>query len=188
MPISVALLTVALAQQAPEPPRTINNGVLGAAAEFATRGPARVCLTRTSIDVLADETAYLDYLGIHSGSIRVESPRGSFLVQEGDAWAEPRSEFQVVRQNADLEIERHRERRRSRYLFYGRSEYESARTRRVVWLEGSALTGSSRDATIYRRINVNLGEDAACNRRFNWGWGWLTGNEPMELTRRPQSE
>jgi hypothetical protein len=161
-----AILLVA-ALQTPEPPRTVNDVVLGTAEEFATRGPARVCLMHTGIDLLAGETAYLDYMGIHSVSVRVVGPSGTFRVRVGP-WAEPRSPFRTVRRTRDMEIERHRVDGRSRYLFYARFEGEEG-MHRVAWVEGDALDGSSRDRRIYERINVNLTDIGSCQRRFVYG-------------------
>jgi hypothetical protein len=121
----------------------------------------------TSIDLLAAETAYLDYVGIHSVSVRIVGPRGTFRVRVG-AWAKPRSSFRTVRQSRDMKIERHRVEGRSRYLFYGRFEEEGMH--RVAWLEGDALDGSLRDRRIYERINVNLADINTCQRRFVYGW------------------
>ena len=169
----VAIL--ALAAMAQEPARTVNGQILGPAEEFATSGPARVCLHRTSIDVLEGETAYLDYLGIHWGGVRVTGPLGTLEVREGDAWAEPRTAGRIVSQSADSEIVRHRQRNRSRYLIYGRSEYSDDGTSPVAWVEGDALNGSTRDMRLLRRIDVNQPDMSSCQRRFIYGWGPLLG-------------
>ena len=74
-----SLAGLALAVQEIAPPRGVNDSVLGTAEEFRVPGPARVCLISTTIDLLPGENAYLDYLGIHNGSIRVVGPQGSFF-------------------------------------------------------------------------------------------------------------
>lgn len=164
-------LLLALALQPadlPAPPRTVNGQIIGTAEEFRTMGPARVCLLETSVDLLEGEAAYLDYLGIHAGAIRVVGPRGTFLVREGDAWAEPRGGH-LGEDWRGRTIARHRQNGRPRYLIYAASDYgrdgESPRT----WVEGDAL-GRSRDRTILDRINVHPGKPAGCQRRFGYGW------------------
>jgi hypothetical protein len=162
------LLLIA-ALQTPEPPRTVNDEILGTAEEFATRGPARVCLMSTSIDLLAAETAYLEYMGIHSVGVRIVGPGGTFRVRVG-AWAKPRSSFRTVRRSRNMKIQRHRVEGRSRYLFYARSEDDEGGMHRVAWVEGDAFDGSLRDRRIYERINVNLADINTCQRRFVYGW------------------
>lgn len=174
--LGLALVAAFLGQ--PEPPRTVNDQVLGQTEDFATAGPARVCIGRTSIDIVAGETAYLDYLGIHWGIVRVEGPHGIYRIRVG-GWQPPEASFRIIRQTPDLEIERHPLRGRSRYLFWGRVDGEP-RTRAIAWLEGDALNGSTRDLGILHRIDVNLSDPQSCRRRFNYGWGVVMGEEPPE--------
>ncbi len=157
----------------PEPPRGVNSSILGTAEEFAVPGPARVCLMRTSVEVAAGETAYLDYLGIHFGGIRIAGPRGTFHVTEGDAWAEPRG-GRVVPDLLGRTVERHRREGRARYLIYGPSGYGPTRERPAVWVEGDAL-GRSRDLAILARIDVDQDDVASCRRRFVYGWDTILG-------------
>lgn len=169
----LALLT-SLALQQVEPPRTVNDAVIGTAEQFRTPGPSRICLLRTVIDVRRGETAYLDYLGIHWGAVRILGPRGTLIVKEGDSWAEPRSARYSV-DSLERRIARVREQGAVRYLIYGRSEFARGGERPVVWVEGDALAGRDWDYQTLERIDLNLRTRSQCERRFLYGWEALLG-------------
>ena len=178
-PLSLVTALLTLVTQpadAQEPPRGVNDSILGTAEEFAVSGPSRVCLMHTSVDVRPGETAYLDYLGIHHGGFRVTGPRGTFHVLEGDAWTEPRG-GQLVPDLRGRRVERHRREGRVRYLIYGASDYDPNQESPQVWVEGDAL-GRSRDLAILARINVRQDDLASCRRRFVYGWETILG--PLE--------
>ncbi len=162
-----ALAGLALALQAVEPPRGVNNEVLGTAEEFRVPGPARVCLISTTIDLLAGENAYLDYLGIHNGSIRVVGPRGSFIVREGDAWREPPG-GRLEQDRRGRTITRYRQDGRPRYLLYSRSDASRRRGSPRTWVEGDALD-RSHDRLILDRVNIPSAGPTECRRRFSYG-------------------
>ena len=174
-----SLVGLALALQEVPPPRGVNSIVLGTAEEFRVPGPARVCLMGTSIDLLPGENAYLDYLGIHHGSIRVVSPRGTFIVREGDSWLEPRG-GRLEQDRRGRTVARFRRDGRPRYLLYAPSSYRPGETPRT-WVEGDAL-GRSRDRAILDRINIASEGPAGCRRRFVYGWETIFG--PVEEERR----
>jgi hypothetical protein len=170
------IVLLALAQ-AIEPPRTVNDAMLGDAADFVTSGPARVCVGRTSVDLIKGEKAFLDYLGIHWGAIRVVGPKGTFLVKDGDSWSQPKS--------ADLledEVGRtvHRERRDGAfaYLIYGPGYYPGERNRPAAWVSGKAFRGL-RDESILRRVKIAKAPKG-CARSFEYGWGFLLGDPEEE--------
>jgi hypothetical protein len=171
--LPIALLLILAAQQV-EPPRGVNDEILGTAEQFSTRGPARICLLRTSIDVEAGETAYLEYLGIHWGGISVTGPRGAFLVMEGDAWARPRATGRVTWDWRDRAIAQHFRHGRPRYLMYARADDAGGEQSPVAWVEGDAL-GRSRDGAILRRIDVSRRDMSSCRRRFVYGWDSMIG-------------
>ena len=163
-----SLAGLAIALQEVEPPRGINNSVLGTAEEFRVPGPARVCLISTSIDLLPGENAYLDYLGIHNGSIRVVGPNGTFLVREGEGLLEPRG-GRLEQDRRGRTITRFRRDGRPRYLLYARSDSSRGRGSPRTWVEGDAL-GRSRDRAILDRVNIPPGGPTGCRRRFSYGW------------------
>jgi hypothetical protein len=165
------LLTAFLAlAQAPEPPRTVNDGILGRAEDFLVRGPARICLGTTSLDLEVGETSYLDYLGIHWGSIRIVGRNGTFLIKEGDAWASPKGgrAFGGTRGEMILQVGGPSN---PKYLIYARTSYSNEEQPRV-WVEGSAL-GRGRDRQILSRIRVSAEPPKECDRQFDYGWDFL---------------
>lgn len=159
---------LALALQVVEPPRGVNDEVLGTAEEFRVAGPARVCLISTSIDLLPGENAYLAYLGIHNGSIRVVGPHGTFLVTEGEAFREPRG-GRLEQDRRGRTLTRFRRDGRPRYLLYARPASSRGRGSPRTWVEGDAL-GRSRDRLVLDRVNVAFDGPSGCQRRFSYGW------------------
>ena len=166
MMLGLALL---LAAQEVPPPTGVNGAVLGTAEQFRTAGPARVCLADTSIDLLPGENAYLDYLGIHHGAIRVVGPRGQYVVWDGEAWADPRHGETVWDRQGRSLLRLYRQ-GRPYYLIYGPTA-----VRPRVRVEGDAL-GRSSDAAILRRIQLNQADLSSCRRRFEYGWGPVLGD------------
>lgn len=171
----VAALTALAGQSAAqEPPRTVNEGILGTAEEFAVAGPARVCLIHTSVDLESGETAYLDYLGIHHGAFRVTGPQGTFRVREGDAWADPGG-GRLVPDLRGRAVERQRQEGRLRYLIFGRPYWDPDDEDPLVWVDGDAL-GRSRDFEILARIDIDQRDPDSCTRQFVYGWDFILGD------------
>ncbi|HYI63527.1 MAG TPA: hypothetical protein VEW71_01440 [Allosphingosinicella sp.] len=168
-----SLIGLALALQVVEPPRGVNDEVLGTAEAFRVAGPARVCLISTSIDLLPGENAYLEYLGIHNGSIRVVGPQGSFTVMEGEAFLEPRG-GRLEQDRRGRTVTRHRRDGRPRYLLYSRSGSSRGRGSPRTWVEGDAL-GGSHVRMVLDRVNIAFDGPSGCQRRFIYGWNTVLG-------------
>lgn len=167
----ILLSLVAAISAQVEPPRTANGGVLGTAAEFRTRGPARLCLKHSGFDAARGETVYLDYLGIHAGGVRVHTRRSRYSVTEGDTWGTPRGEAgRAIRGTRHRRVVRYASPDGPQYLIYGRPDYSPNRDHPVVWLRGPALTGTNSDRRILNRIDVQLTDFDSCDRRFGYGW------------------
>jgi hypothetical protein len=164
-----ALLLAAFAAEQIPTPRTVNDGVLGTAHEFAVDGPARVCLLSTSFDLEEGETAYLAYLGIHFGEIRVVGPRGTINLREGDSWTEPTG-GEVVQRSPDRAIARYGQGRAARYLLYLSGEP-------VMWVQGSALRGPGGERRVLPRIRRLEGNERSCTRRFIYGLNFIDADE-----------
>ena len=173
----LALAVLAAAQDVP-PPRTVNGEILGTAEEFRVSGPARVCLMGTAIDLLPGENAYLDYLGIHWGAIRVIGPHGEFRVREG-ATIEPRG-GQLSEDWRGRTIARFRDHgRRPKYLLFATAADEPWYEYPQTWIEGDAL-GRSRDRAILRRVRTDEEAMAGCQRRFVYGRDMILGTPGEE--------
>ena len=135
-----------------------------------TQGPARVCIRQTSVEVDRGETAYLAYLGIHHGSIRVDGPRGSFELTDGEAWAVRRNRAELVPDRQGRAVERHYSRRKLAYWIYAPGALPGVNAPRIM-LEGKAIGRSAaRDAAILNRIVINRDEPTGCRRHFDYGW------------------
>jgi hypothetical protein len=167
-------LLLFLAAQAVEPPRTVNDEVFGKAEDFMTRGPARVCIRDTSVDIEAGETAYLDYVGIHWGSVRVAGPRGTFVVADHESLLRPgrRTVWETDRRGRTM-ARRHDDGALT-YLIFATNSRADAKPR--VRVTGDALGRSTaRDEAILERILANDRPPTGCARRFDYGWDLLLG-------------
>lgn len=163
----LALFLAALAAQPAEPARGANGAVLGSAAESAMPGPSRICFYRTAVDIAPGETAYLEYLGIHSASIRVVGRDAFHVVAEGDAWRNPRG-GRRVRDRRGRSIVFHDRPDGPFYLIYSRGR-GTRHGRPFVRVSGSAVTGTARDRAFLDRIDVEIPDHASCGRRFAYG-------------------
>ncbi|MEA3012349.1 MAG: hypothetical protein QOD42_894 [Sphingomonadales bacterium] len=167
----LALLAVAAPARALEPippPRGVNGAVLGTAEAYRMPGPMRVCFIDTGLALRADETAWLDYVGIHAASIRVAGPHGQYLVREGNSWAVPPGPGPSVPDARGRRIVRYRTAGQFRYLIYGPVTDAGPGDRPSVWVEGAALNGAARDRDILNRIAPVAG-NARCRRRLVYG-------------------
>jgi hypothetical protein len=157
-----------LAAQQIDPPTTVNGEVLGTAEQYATPGPGRVCIGSVSVDLISGETAYLNYLGIHSGGLRISTPRGTFDVSVSGSWADPGEPNRWVSDWRGRTIGRYRKHGRPSYMIFEPVE-ELGEERPWVRIEGNAL-GKSHDMDILNRILVNRGKILGCRREFEYGW------------------
>lgn len=173
--MNAALFALLLVQPA-QPPHGVNDSILGTEEEFRVAGPARICISRTSIDLRAGESASLYYSGIHIGTIRVAGSWGPYLVSEGN-WAEGRN----IRLEEDWRgrtISRGGPHRRPTYFIYAPRSDGSGEDP-LVKVSGDAL-GRSHDSDILNRILVHPDAPGGCRRRFNYGWDVIFGEEPLE--------
>ncbi|TFI57800.1 hypothetical protein E2493_13320 [Sphingomonas parva] len=164
--------------QAADPPRTVNDGVLGTTEEFATKGPARVCVGNTMVEVLPGETAYLDYLGIHWGAVRIVGPHGKFVVKEGDSWA-PLKRPDLFQDESGRTFARTRRDGEPAYLLFAATEFSDGEEVPRVWISGEALK-KGRASSILERVRTRQKEATGCDRAFNYGWDMLFGEESIE--------
>lgn len=160
--------------QSVEPPKTVNDQVLGKAEDFMVKGPARVCLLRTSVDLKTGETSYLDYLGIHWGSLRIVGRDGTILVHEGDTWSEPKG-GRPFATSSDNRVVQLGSKAKLRYVIYGPSD-DFGNASPLVRVKGTAL-GHGQDRAIIGRIEVGESPPKNCRRRFNYGWDFILGTE-----------
>jgi len=130
-------------------------------------GPMRVCFIDTGLALHAGETAWLDYLGIHSAAIRVAGRHGQYRVREGNSWAVPPEPGRTVPDARGRRIVLYGRPGAFRYLIYGPVTQSGPGDDPSVWIEGAALDGTARDRLILDRITPRA--SARCPRRFIYG-------------------
>ena len=167
----------AIAQDA-GPPRTVNGQILGSVEDFADHGPARICLESVAIDLSAEETATLQYAGIHSATLRVTTGARYYELTHGDTWAN-RKRGRSVLERPGFSILRARGSAKARYVLWAATEYSDGERIPVVWIGGTALRGDVQDLPILSRIGYQTTTPADCSRRYGYGWDMLLGDEPV---------
>ena len=163
-------------------PMSVNDIVLGRPEDFSLRGPGRACLNLTAIDLEAGETAYVDYLGIHFGRLRIIGPAGQLDLAEGESYREPPMRGQIVAHSARRMIVRYGRGDRRQYLLFTPTEW-SREGEPILWIRGSALRGTARDFRVLERIRVLREDFSRCTRHFEYGWNFLMPPSP-----EPQEE
>ncbi|TIX49691.1 hypothetical protein [Alteraurantiacibacter aquimixticola] len=164
-----ALTACAMADRIPDP-MTVNGHVLGKAEDFATRGPATVCMEGMRVTVAEGETAYLEYLGIHNGRLRLVLANDSALIlAHGDSWADLRRDGQQPsfhHQNAVyFQIDS-----TSDYQIFLTTEDGALHRSPVLNLHGSALKGTGEDVEAVERVTFGQPDWNGCDKRFGYGW------------------
>ena len=135
-------------------------------------------------DLASGETAYLLYSGIHHAQIRIVGPRGAFDLSEGDAYRPPVGRRSVALELPRLTVTRYH-RRPARYALEGTTQWSAGRVERLGNLQGEALSGGSEDRMLLERITRADSNPTRCNRRYNYGWGVIFGEEPLIADSEP---
>lgn len=187
MTVLFSLLPWILAQAAVEPPRTVNGIELGEADDFATTGPAKVCMREMVIAPQAGETAYLSYSGIHNGGIRLVLSSGEFVdFTYGESFRDMRRPGQGTSIRAkDMRVYLYKDGREVSYQVHAElpeTEWSDGGWQPLVNVSGTALSGNRSDARLFERLTFNLDVKAACDRRYDFGWGIILEGDPVDVT------
>ena len=155
-------------------PTPVNGQVIGPAEDFATPGPATICMEDLMLAVVEGETAHLEYLGIHSGRVRLVLQDGSFLtVSHGDSFADRRTLGQepslVVGDAAYFRIAEHD------VVQVFHAEPVSSP---VLILDGSAITGPDGERLASEHIAFRDEGERECTRRYGYGWDGIFWSHP----------
>lgn len=168
--------TLATAQIAD--PRTVNGQVIGPAEDFATAGPATICLQDLTLAVAEGETAHLEYLGIHSGSVRLVLEDGSFLtLSHGDSFADGRT----VGQRPDLVVgdaAYFRVPERNVVQVFRAEGSEAPASSPVLILSGPALEVAAGEHRASEHIAFGGEGERDCTRRYGYGWDGIFWSHP----------
>jgi hypothetical protein len=178
-----------LAQAAVEPPRTVNGIELGDAEDFATVGPATVCIREMVVTPRSGETAYLAYSGIHNGGIRLVLADGEYVdFTYGEIFRDQRTPGQRMSLRTDgMRVYRYDDDRGPEvdyqvHVDLPATQWDSVGWEPLVNVSGTALAGNRSDTALFARLSFNLDVEAACDRRYNFGWGVILEGEPIDET------
>lgn len=185
MSLAFALLLPLLdLPQQVEKPKTVNGQELGTVGEFQNRGPGRICLENAAFDMIASETATLQYAGIHSASLIVTAPEGNLQVQHGNHWARSGKRLITVWQKGTQSIRRHGRGSRTEYLYFAPNEYSDGEAALVLIVSGKALKGDNSDLPRLHRLTLHPNAPDGCLRRYTYGWDMLMGDEPLSTGKK----
>jgi hypothetical protein len=177
--VFTALLPLLATAFTPEPPTTVNGQVLGAAEDFATLGPARVCLQDMIVSPRDGETVYVEYLGIHDARLRLVLADGTHvMLTQSDAFQDqrkPEQEPAIQRLAQRYYLIRDEGARRYQMVSL---EGESGEGQYVLFLAGTALSGDLSDEQIFDRLSFSAGEERQCDREFGYGWDGVSWTRP----------
>ncbi|MBS0283578.1 MAG: hypothetical protein JSS15_04070 [Proteobacteria bacterium] len=166
-----ALLLPPPTQEAPA--RGVNDAELGPAEQFEVQGPALVCFNQGGVQLESGETSYLDYMGIHTVSIRVISDGRRFIVSEGDIFAS-RKGGSPLRDPALGNVRRYGA---DYAIFAPLDGYDKdGKERLMFWVKG--LGNKPSDLVMLRRVVPNVSDKGQCKRRFLYGW--FFDDEPLK--------
>ncbi len=171
------LLTIVLASVQPEPPKTVNDQVLGEPADFSTNGPATVCLRELAVSASVGETVALTYSGIHNGSLKWDGVDGSIEFRQSESWLPPRNRGRLVGNHGGFAIYYKRENGTPAYLAFRPDE--DGEQRLDTRISGTALDGSKRDESLLARLLASGAPSPKCDRTYAYGWGVIMGEESV---------
>lgn len=136
-------------------------------------GPTQVCFKYSAFS-LDDGERIVGFEGGAEGmAVTVEGPAGAYRIGESEIFATPRL-GRVVSDRDGTRVYRLRGRARE-YAIRGTTSFSDGEDRTVIRLEGEALTGTSRDAQIYRRFTITDPSALHCPRTFTYSWDAMLG-------------
>ena len=134
------------------PPTRTVNGQTRPATPTRTVGPAWVCFEDHGVALAAGETAYADYIGIHSTGWRVIGPRGQIVVTESEAYAVPPEAGRLVPDARGRRVLRYRGADGISYMIWSLIDSAGPEPRPAISVRGPGLTGGRADLAFLQRI------------------------------------
>ncbi len=177
---------VMLAVQQSEAARTVNDAELGPAAEFTTERPATVCLRNLVVRPTKGQSVQLTYSGIHFGSLRLDLANGEHIeFTDGDNFRDQRKRGQrpVWRQERMGFYRVDDDDEGVRYQIEGRSIRTDYGEPPRVMIDGANLAGNRSDRKLFVSVSFEKPDDVVCDRRYEYGWGVIFGDEPLQANR-----
>ena len=178
------ILLLLAAQSAVQPARTVNGQELGTAEEFATRGPATVCMRELVIRPRAGQAVQLGYSGIHSGTLRVILENGAYGdFTDGEIFIDQRKRATgPVATRPGMEIFLiHDQRPKVEYQLEGTRPQTDDYSPPRVLVSGPGLASDRTDDRLFDEVSFADPESVTCNRRYQYGWGVLLEGEPFDV-------
>lgn len=167
-----------------EPARTVNGQELGPPEEFATRGPATVCMRELVVRLQAGQSAQLSYIGIHSGTVRLFLEDGRYVdLTDGEIFRDQRRPGQGPAQRRDdMRIYLISDSGPDvRYQLEGTGRQTDDYAPPRVMASGPALAGNRADDRMFGVISFASPDSVECDRRYEYGFGVLLDSEPFDI-------
>ena len=185
MAVTIAFSVLLLAvQSAVEPPRTVNDIVLGAAEDFSTSGPATVCLRELVIRPRAGQVVQLIYSGIHSGTLRLILADGKYVdFTDGEILKDQRKSEQPATWRRDgFNVYRLPGTRNGKsYQLEGQGRRTDDYSPPRIIVKGTALKGSRTDLDLLELVSVADPSVVSCNVRYAYGWDVILEGAPVKV-------
>jgi len=132
-------------------------------------GPKLICFKYSTFFLLEGERI-TDLSGSAEGiSLKVESPSGSFEIDESEIFSPVVGAKRIVASSNKTSVYRVSD-GGGRYAIYGPTSFSDGRDRLVIWLSGAALRGNRGDASVYGRFQVRDTAGLGCEHTFTYSW------------------
>lgn len=181
MTVFLALLLAAVQV---EPPTTVNGDVLGKPEDFATAGPARVCLRDIAVTAKRGETVYLAYAGIHTGTLRLATGGRTIDFTHLESGIGPTRSARLVGHRTGVTLFRYVEGHTPRYIARISPADANGGTS-IVRIGGSGLAGTDGAGKVWKHLSISTAEVGGCDRTYSYGWDMLFGEEPLSRKEKP---
>jgi hypothetical protein len=134
-----------------------------------SKGPALVCFKYSTFQLLAGETVTDNGGSPEATMIKVTGPAGPYEIGEGEIFATPRGERELVdaREQTKVYLIKAQDKL---YGVYGPTPFSAGGDRLIIRLSGRALRWDARDAAIYRRFEVRKPPSSDCGGVFTYSW------------------
>ena len=138
--------------------------------EKPVSGPKLLCFKYSTFSLLEGERVTDFSGGVEAMSLTIAGPSGVYEVGESEIFAPAKGAHRRVLANGKTSVYRIAG-KRLRYSVYGPTSFSDGKDRLVIWLSGSVLKGTIKDAAIYRRFDVRDTDTVTCEYRFTYSSG-----------------
>lgn len=134
-----------------------------------------------ALQASAGETIYLQYAGIHSGSLTLVTGSGTTEFSHGEILARPKAKGRLFESSDRVRIFRTKREGKIAYLVWLlRPDYNQKPSWEPrIWVTGTGISGNDADREILSKLKIELNGQNDCDRTYAYGWGMLFGDEPL---------